>query len=108
MSATGTRIHMAAERGGSAAQNGGEDLQMQPGEPFPATIEEGVSGGADHVGHLDGWPQHLLRASAVVVFAAQGQSVERTGRGVQMLLGEVEIDRGLLQITMAQQNLDGA
>jgi len=102
MPATGTRIHMAAERGGSAAQNGGEDLQMQPGEPFPAAIEEGVSRGADHIGHLDGWPRHLLSTTAVVAFATQGQSVERTGRGVQVLLREVQIDRGLFQITMAQ------
>jgi hypothetical protein len=102
MSATGTRIHMAAERGGSAAQNGGEYLQVQPGEPFPAAIEEGVSGGAYYIGHLDGWPRHLFSATAVVTFATQGQSVERTGRSVQVLLGEVEIDGGLFQVAMAQ------
>jgi hypothetical protein len=61
MPATGTLIHMGAERGGSTAQDGGEHLQMQPGEPFPAALEEGVSRGADHIGHLDRWPGHLFR-----------------------------------------------
>jgi hypothetical protein len=39
--------------------------------------------------------------------AGQWQSVERAGGGVPVWLRKVEIKGGLLQIAMAQQNLDG-
>ena len=65
------------------------------------------SGCADHIGHLDGWPRHLLRTAAGVAIPRQRQRVERARGSVQVLLREVEIDGGLFQIAMAEQNLDG-
>jgi len=56
MSAAGTLIDMAAERGGSAAQDRGEDFQMQPRQPFAAAVEESISRCADNLGHLQGRP----------------------------------------------------
>jgi hypothetical protein len=73
-----------------------------------AAFEEAVSGGADHIGHLDGWPRHLLRTAAVAAIGGERQSVERTGGGVEAVLREVKVDGRLFQIAMAQQNLDGA
>ena len=56
MPAGGTLIHVAAECGGSAAQDRGEDSQMEPRQPFAAAIEEGISRCADNIGHLQGRP----------------------------------------------------
>ena len=52
MSASGTCIHMCAERGGSAEQNGVQHFEMQPGEPLPALLVKALAGCADHIGHL--------------------------------------------------------
>jgi hypothetical protein len=77
MSASGTHIQMSAEPGGSAAQNGVHHLEMEPSEPLVAASKEGFSGCADHIGHLDGWPRHLLRATAGVAIPHQRQRIER-------------------------------
>src|SRR6202011_4821442 len=66
-----------------------------------------LSGCADNVGHLDGRPRHLLRTVAGIVFPGQGQRVERARGSVQAFLRKVEIDGGLLQIAIPQQDLDG-
>jgi hypothetical protein len=34
------------------------------------------------------------------------QTIERTGGGVEAVLREMKVNRGLFQIAMAQQNLD--
>src|SRR5262249_13435196 len=107
MSASGTRIHMSAERGRAATQNRVQNFQMEPGEPLLAALEEVLSGCADHIGHLDRWPRHLFRTVVGVAIPRQGQRVERAGGGVPVLLRKVEIDGGLFQIAMPQQNLDG-
>jgi hypothetical protein len=74
-----------------------------------AAFDEAVSGGADHIGHLDGWPRHLLRTTAAVAaIGGKRQSVEWTGSGVEAVLREVKVDGRLFQIAMAQQNLNGA
>src|ERR1039458_1292871 len=51
MPAARTFIDVPAERGGSTKHDSGKDLQMQPGEPFPAVIEERGSCRADEIGH---------------------------------------------------------
>ena len=107
ISASGTRIDMSTERGGSAAQNGVPHLEMEPGEPLLAALEEAFSRGAEDIGHLEGRPWHLLRTAAGIAIFRQGQGVERTGGGVQVLLRQVRIDGSLFQIAMTQQNLDG-
>ena len=97
---------MSAERGGAAVQDRPQHLQVQPGKPLLTALEEALSGCADHIGHLEGWPRHLLCTAAVGALGAEEQSVERAGCSVQMLLGKVEVDGGLFQIAMAQQNLN--
>jgi hypothetical protein len=74
---------------------------------FSAVFEKALSGCADDVGHLDGRPRHLLRTVAGIVFPGEGQRVERARGSVQAFLRKVEIDGGLFQIAMPQQDLDG-
>ena len=62
MPAAGALVDVTAERGSAAVDDGGQDLQVQPGEPFPAALIERRSGCADQVGHLQRWPGHLLGA----------------------------------------------
>jgi hypothetical protein len=33
---------------------------MPPGNPLAASFEEGISRGADEIGHLERWSAHLL------------------------------------------------
>ena len=98
---------MSAERGGAAAQDRIQHLQVEPSEPLSAALVEALSCCADHISHLNGWPRHLLGNTAVIAMGGECQSVERAGGGVEMVLREMEIDGGLFQIAMAQQNLDG-
>jgi len=107
MSALGTCIHMSAERGGAAAQDCVQYFEAQPGKPLLAALEEAFSGCADDIGHLNGRPRHLLGTVPRIVAPGKRQRVEGTRSGVQALLRKVEIDGGLFQIAMAQQNLDG-
>ena len=102
MSALGTRIHMAAEGGGTAAQDGVQHFEMEPGEPLSAVLEKALSGCADDIGHFKGRPRHLLRAAACIALPRKRQRVERARSGVQALLRKVEIDCGLFQIAMTR------
>src|SRR5579862_2577245 len=58
ITATRALIQVTTERGGAAALNGGQYFQMQPVKPGAASIDEALSCGADHVGHLQRWPFH--------------------------------------------------
>jgi hypothetical protein len=60
MSAASAFIDMPAERGGATPRNGQEHFDVLPGDPLTASFDECVSRGADQIGHLDGWPVHLL------------------------------------------------
>ena len=107
MPAFGTGIHMSAERGGAAAQDCVPYFEVQPGKPFLAALKEAFSDCTDDIGHLNGRPRHLLCTVPRIVAPRKRQRVEGTRSGVQALLRKVEIDGGLFQIAMAQQNLDG-
>ena len=52
MSAAGALVDVTAERGGATADGSGQDLQVQPGEPFLAAFVECRSRCADPIGHL--------------------------------------------------------
>ena len=67
---------MSAQRERAATQNRVQNFQMEPGEPLVTALEEALSGGADHIGHLDGWPWLLLRTAAGIVDFRQRQRVE--------------------------------
>jgi hypothetical protein len=105
MSALLTRIHMAAERGGAAAQDGVQHLEMEPGKPLATAVEKARPSCADDVGHLNGRPRHLLRIVAGVAFPGKRKRVERARGSVQALLRKVEIDGGLFQIAVSEQDL---
>jgi hypothetical protein len=59
MSTTGALIAMAAECGGAAAFDGLQHLHVMPGDPAVAAVDEGLSSGADDIGHLQERPAHL-------------------------------------------------
>jgi hypothetical protein len=59
MSATGALIAMAAECGCAAAFDGLQHLHVMPGNPTVAAVDEGLSSGADNIGHLQERPAHL-------------------------------------------------
>jgi hypothetical protein len=77
------------------------------GKPLLAALEQALSGCADHVGHLEGRPWHLLRTATRIAAPRKRQRVEGARDGLQVLLRKVEINGSLLQIAMPQQDLDG-
>src|SRR5262245_41548250 len=93
MPAAGALVDVAAQRGGAAADDGGQDLQMQPGEPFPAALVKSGSRGADQIGHLQRWPRHL--------FSSERQRVQRTGGSSYMAFREVNVNHGFAQVSVS-------
>ena len=91
-------LEMATECGGATPRNGQEYFDMLPGDPLTASFDECVSRGADQIGHLQRWPVHLLVLRWPVF---EPQRVQRARGGVQMALGEMQVDGGFFQIAMA-------
>jgi hypothetical protein len=60
MSAAHTLIEMTTECGGTTPANGQQHFDVLPTEPVTISFEEGISRGADQIGHLEGWPGHLF------------------------------------------------
>jgi hypothetical protein len=60
MSAASAFIEMPAERGGTTPGNSQEHFDVLPGDPLTASFDECASRSADQIGHLEGWPVHLL------------------------------------------------
>ena len=60
MSAAGAFIDMTPECGGATPRNRQEHFDVLPGDPLTASFDECVSRGVDEIGHLEGWPVHLL------------------------------------------------
>jgi hypothetical protein len=86
VSAVGTLIDMPAERRRTAGQDGVEDFLMPPGKPIPAAIKESVPCGANHIGHLERWPRHLLRARRDGARSEHRQGIQRAGGCAEMPL----------------------
>src|ERR1700756_1470485 len=103
--AVGALIEMPAQGGGATARNGSQHLEVLPGDPFTAAFDESASCGANQIGHLERWPVHLF---ALRYLLFQLERVQRTRGGVEMPLGEMEIDGGFFQIVMSQEQLNGA
>jgi hypothetical protein len=59
MAAARTLIDMATQRGGAAAKDGREHLEVQPGEPGGMPVDESLGCGAYDIGQLKEWPVHL-------------------------------------------------
>jgi hypothetical protein len=60
MPAAGALIEMTAECGGTTPRNGQQYFDMPPPKPVAVSFDESISRSADDVGHLEGWPGHLL------------------------------------------------
>src|ERR1035441_4680675 len=58
--AAGALIEMTAECGSTTARNGPQHFDVLPTKPVLISFEESSSRGADEIGHLQGWPAHLL------------------------------------------------
>jgi hypothetical protein len=101
VAAGGASVDMSAERSGTATLDCGEHFQMQAVEPVPVVIDEPATRQTNHISHLDRWPDHLL-----VFGPFEAERVERTGRCVQLPGRDMEINGGLLQIAVAQQQLN--
>ncbi len=102
MPAAGTAIQMSTKGGGSAALDGRQGLEMLPGEPVAAALDEFLSRDADEVGHLQGWSTHLgvPRRLGFLSRGGQRQRVQRAGGGVEVAPGKVQVETGLFQIMM--------
>jgi hypothetical protein len=60
MSAASALIEMSAERGRATPRHGQEHFDVLPADPLTASFDECVSRSANQIGHLEGWPVHLL------------------------------------------------
>src|SRR5882724_6326580 len=58
--ATGALIEMAAECGSTTPANSQQHFDVLPTEPVAISFDEGISRGADQIGHLQRWPGHLF------------------------------------------------
>jgi len=58
VTAAGTAIEMAAQRGRAAVLDGVEHAPVVPGEPGTILLDEAVLVLSDDIGHLEGWPVH--------------------------------------------------
>jgi hypothetical protein len=58
--AAGALIDMTAECGGTTPRNGQQHFDMLPPDPLTVSFDKGSSSVADKIGHLHGWPTHLL------------------------------------------------
>ena len=97
MSAAGALIEMTTECGGATARDGQQHFDVLPTEPLAISFDKSSSRGADEIGHLEGRPAHLLLLRLVFEL----QRVQRTRRRFQVTFGEMQVDRGFLQIVMA-------
>src|SRR5580700_7573777 len=98
LSAASAFIDMPAERGGATPRNRQEHFDVLPGDPLTASFDEGVSRSADQIGHLEGWPIHLLVLWWPVF---QLQRVQRTPGRTEVTFREMEVNSGFFQIAMS-------
>src|ERR1700676_1819528 len=95
--ATGALIEMTAECGSTTPPNGQQHFDVLPTEPVAISFDEGISRGADQIGHLEWWPGHLLFLRRT---AFERQRIQRTRGRMQVTLGEMQIAGRLFQIVM--------
>jgi hypothetical protein len=98
MPAAGALVEMTAECGGTTPRNGQQHFDVLPTEPFAVSFDEGRSRGADDIGHLKGWPIHLL---LLRWFVFAPQRVQWTHGRVEVTFGKMQVLAGLFQIVMA-------
>lgn len=99
---------MSTEHSGPAMQNRAQHFQMQPGEPTLAALEETLSGCADNISHLHGWRRHLLGLGGPATVAEDCQRIQRADGRIEVSLRNVQINRGLFNVAVTQQYLNGS
>ena len=97
MSAAGALIEMTAQCGGTTAANGPQHFEVLATEPVAISFDEGISRGADQIGHLEWWPGHLLFLRRTDF---ERQRIQRTRGRMQVTLREMQITGPLFQIVM--------
>jgi hypothetical protein len=101
---------MSTQGGSPAALDGRQHFQMLAGDPATTRFDELLSRHPDEIGHLQRRPTHLF-VSGWFVFLHRGlqrQGVQRTGSSAEMAVGKVQVNRGLFQIVVTEEHLDGA
>jgi hypothetical protein len=101
---------MPAQGSGTAALDGRQHFPMLAGDPATTRFDELLPRRPDEIGHLQRRPTHLF-VSGRLVFLPRGpqcQGVQGTGGGAEMAVGKVQVDRGLFQIVVTEEHLDGA
>ena len=105
-----TDIDMASQSGRPAAGDGAHDLELLEAEPVSMSLAELVRLGAKDVGHLDGGPAHRFfsfRERLASAGTGQRQLLDRVGDGVQMPLREMQVDGGVAEVGVTEQDLNG-
>jgi hypothetical protein len=100
---------MAAESGGAAVLDRRHDLQL--GEAQMPCLGETIAGpcGPEDIGDLQRGGSHDASAVALRLLADQARDlVERTGDGPHRTRRHLGIQRGVVELGMAQQDLDDA
>ena len=101
---------MPAQGGGTTAHDGRQHFEMLAGDPSATRFNELLSRHPDEIGHLQRRPIHLF-VSGRLVFLHRGrqrQGIQGTGGGAEMAVGKVQVNRGLFQIVVTEEHLDGA
>jgi len=106
MAAARTFIDMATQRGGTAAKDGCEHFQVQPGKPGGMPVDESLSCGAYDIGQLKEWPVHLsvLRSMLCgILRRCQRECVQRARGCPEPHLGQMQVAAGGFQIRVTEQ-----
>ena len=83
---------------------------MLAGNPATTRFNELLSRYPDEIGHLQRRTTNLF-VSGWFVFLHRGrqrQGLQRTGSSAEMAVGKVQVNRGLFQIVVTEEHLDGA
>jgi hypothetical protein len=101
---------MPAQGSGTTALDGRQHFEMLAGDPATTRFDEFLSRHPDEIGHLQRRPAHLFVSRRLVFLhrGCQRQRVEWTGRGAEVTVGKVKVDRRLFQILVTEQHLDRA
>ena len=98
-----TSVPVTTERRRATALDGGEHLEVQPVEPFPAALVKLVP-----AARINRPPPGVAAPSTFAPVEWARAMFQRIGRGPQFALGQVEIDHGVARILVAEQDLDRA
>ena len=84
MAAARAFIDMTTQRGGAASLDSGEHLEVHPGEPSRASIDESRSCVSYDVGQLQEWPDHLRRIFFGLRWGRQWKRIQWACDGSEM------------------------